>query len=66
MSMYGTPHKSPRKHPTPGNGRAPKEIAKWVHNHKLKLLYILLDKANVGIKSPYDKKMLVEITTSLK
>ena len=59
--MYDTP----RKHPAPGNSRTPKEIAKWVLDHELQMLYILLDKVDVGIKSPYDKKMLLEITNLL-
>ncbi|KAE8076515.1 hypothetical protein FH972_015161 [Carpinus fangiana] len=66
MSMHGIPHKSPHKHPSPGNGqRVPKEVAKCVPELELQLVYILLDKANVGVKSLYDKKMLVEITILL-
>ncbi|KAE7997494.1 hypothetical protein FH972_002126 [Carpinus fangiana] len=41
MSIHGTPRKSPRKHPSPGNGqREPKEVAKWVLEHELQLLTI--------------------------
>jgi hypothetical protein len=66
MSMHGTPRKSPRKHLSPANDQcAPKEVAKWIPEHKLQLIYILLDKANVNIKLPYDKKILAEITTLL-
>jgi hypothetical protein len=66
MSMHDTPRKSPRKHPSPANDQcAPKEVAKWIPEHKLQLVYILLDKANINIKSSYDKKILAEITTLL-
>jgi hypothetical protein len=66
MSMHGTPRKSSRKNPSPANDQcAPKEVAKWIPEHELQLVYILLDKANVNIKSPYDKKILAEITTLL-
>ena len=63
--MQRIPRRSPRKHPTPVKVRAPKEVAKWVPDHELQLVYILLDNANKGIISPYKKEFTMEVTNQL-
>jgi hypothetical protein len=65
MSTQRIPQKSPRKHPAPVKVHAPKEVAKWVPDHELQMVYILLDKANKGVTSPYKKEFTMEVTNQL-
>jgi hypothetical protein len=65
MSTQRIPRRSPRKHPASVKVRARKEVAKWVPDHELQLLYILLDNANIGIISPYKQEFIMEVTNKL-
>jgi hypothetical protein len=65
MSMQRISRKSPRKNPATVKVHAPKEVAKWVPDHELQLVYILLDKANKGVTSPYKKEFIMEVTNQL-
>jgi hypothetical protein len=65
MSTQRIPRRSPRKHPAPVKVRARKEVAKWVPDHELQLVYILLDNANIGIISPYKQEFILEVTNQL-